>query len=101
MDKHSKVSCFTKCRLGENVVLRLIECLTSSVSSEIFMDSYFTTFRLLTHLGVNNIQATRVLDKNRLCKETILGDKQPQRNVAILNSAHQAKKQCNLLTVVG
>ena len=63
-------------RLGENVVLRLIECLTASVSFDIFMDKYFTSFRLLTHLGVNNSQATCVLNKNRLRKCTIIGDKQ-------------------------
>ena len=64
------------------------------------MDNYLTSFHLLTHLGVNNIRATRVLNKNRLCKCTITGDKQPQnkRNVATLNSAYQAKKQCNFDT---
>ena len=65
MGKHSKVSPSAKWRLGENVVLQLMECvLTPSVSFEIFMDNYFTSFRLLTHLGVNNIRATRVLNKN-------------------------------------
>ena len=66
MVKHCKVSSSTKWRLRENVVLRLMECLTPSVSFDIFMDNYFTFFRLLTHLGVNNIWATRVLNKNRL-----------------------------------
>ena len=57
-----------------------------------YMNSYFTSFRLFMHLGVNNICATGVLNKNRLQKCTI-GDKQLQkRNVATLNSAHQAKK---------
>ena len=77
MGKHSKVSHSTIRRLGENVVLRLMECLTPSVSFDIFVDNYFTSFRLLTHLGVSNIQATRVLT---------------------LNSTHQAKKQCNFDT---
>ena len=79
MGKHSKVSSSTIWRLGENVVLRLMECLTPSVSFDIFMDNYFTSFRLLTHLGVNNIRATRVLNKNRLRKCTIIGDKQMQK----------------------
>ena len=57
-----------------------------------YMNSYFTSFRLFTHLGVNNICAKDVLNKNRLQKCTI-GDKQPQKkNVATLNSAHQVKK---------
>ena len=95
MVKHSKVYSSTKWRLRENVVLRLMECLTPSVNFDIFMDNYFTFFRLLTHLGVNNIRATRVLSKNRLRKCTIIGDKQlEKRNVATLNNAHQAKRQC-------
>ena len=73
MGKHSKVSSSTKWRLGENVVLRLMESLTLSVRFDIFIDNYFTSFRLLTHLGVNNIQATLVLHKNKLRKCPIIG----------------------------
>ena len=69
----------TKWRLGEKVVLRLMECLTPSVSFNIFMDNYFTSLRMLTHLGINNIRATLVLNKNRLHKCTIIGDKQLQK----------------------
>ena len=39
-----------------------MECLPPTVSCHIFMDNYFTSFCLLTHLGVNNIQATGVLN---------------------------------------
>ena len=64
------------------------------------MDNYFTSFCLLTHLGVNNIRVTDVLNKNRLRKCTIIGDKQLQkkkeRGHFEQRSAHQAKKQCNL-----
>ena len=67
------------------------------------MDNYFTSFRLLTHLGVNNIRETGVLKnkkkKNRLLKCTIIGDKQLQKKGRAhfeQRSAHQAKKQCNL-----
>ena len=70
--------------------------LTPSVSFDIFIDKYFTSFRLFTHLGVNNVRATRVLNKNSLRKCTIIADKQLQKkkkkNVATLNSAYQAKK---------
>ena len=76
MGKHSKVSSFTKWRLEENIVLRLMKCLTPSVSFDIFMDNYFTSFCLFTHLGVNNIRGTRVLNENRLHKYTIIGNKQ-------------------------
>ena len=79
MGKYSKVSSSSKWRLGENVVLGLMECLTPSVSFNIFMDNYFTSFCLVTLLGVNNIRATRVLNKNRLRKCTIIGDKQLQK----------------------
>ena len=65
-----------KWRLQENVILLLMECLTPSVSFDVFMDNYFTLFRLLTNLGVNNIWATRVLNKNSLHKCTIIGDEQ-------------------------
>ena len=81
MGKQSKVSRSTKGELGKNVVLQLMECLTSRVSFEIFIDNYFPSFRLPTHLVVNNIRATRVLNKNRLRKCTIIRDKQlPKKN---------------------
>ena len=79
MGKHSKVSSFTKWRSGENVVLRMMECLTATVSFDIFMDNYFTSFRLLTLLEVNNIPEIRVLNKNRLRKCTIIGEKPLQK----------------------
>ena len=41
--------------LGKNTFLRLIECIPAIVSYHIVMDNYFTSFRLLIHLGVNNI----------------------------------------------
>ena len=50
-----KVPLLAKWRLGENFVLRLMESLTPTVSFDIFIDNYFTPFRLLTHLGVNKI----------------------------------------------
>ena len=60
------------------------------------MDNYFTSFCLLSHLGVNNILATGVLNKNRLRKWTITGEKQLQKKERGYFAAHQAKKQCNL-----
>ena len=73
MGKQSKLSSSTEWRLGENVVLQLMECLTPIVNSEIFMNNCFTSFRLLTHLGANNIRAACVLNKNGLRKCTSLG----------------------------
>ena len=54
-------------------------CLTSTFSFDIFMDNYLTDFCLLTHLGVNNITATGVLNKNSLRECTIIRDKQLQK----------------------
>ena len=48
-----------------------MEYLTPTVSFDIFMDTYFKSFRLLTQLGENNIRGTRVLKENRLRKCTV------------------------------
>ena len=73
-----------------------MECLTPGASFDTFMGNYFTTFRLLTHLGVNNIRATRMLSRNRLRKCTTTGDKHlEKRNAATMNSANKAKVMCN------
>ena len=71
--------------------------LNSNFKFKYIYDNYFTSFGLLTHLGVNNIRAAGVLNKNGLGKCTVIGGKQLQNewNVTTLNSAHQAKKQCN------
>ena len=47
-----------------------MENLTPSVSFDKFIDNYLTFFRLITHLGINNIRATCVLNKNMLRKIT-------------------------------
>ena len=43
------------------------------------MNNYFTSFCLPTHLEINRIRATGVLNKNNLCKCTIIADKQLQK----------------------
>ena len=73
--KGKQLVSLTKWGLGENVVLRLMECLTPSFIFDIFMDDHFSSFRLLNHLGVNNIRATVKLNKNRLRKCTTIVDK--------------------------
>ena len=77
--KRKQVASSTRWRLGENVVLLLMECLTSTVSFDIFMGNYFTSIRLLTYIGIDNIRVTGVLNKNRLRKYTIIGDQQLQK----------------------
>ena len=76
-----------------------MECLTPSVRFNIFMDNYFKFFRLLTHLGVNDIRATRVLSKNRFRNCTIIGDKQLQEKE--LGHFEQRTSSSVVLTVVG
>ena len=56
MSKHSKIFPTVIWRLGENVILRLIKCLTPSVSFDTFMGNYFTSFRLLTHLDLTTYE---------------------------------------------
>ena len=93
MSKYSKVFSSTKWRLGENVALWLMECLTSSVSFDIFMDNYFTSFRLLTHLGVNNIRATQM--------HYHWGQTDAKKGTWLLSTAHIKQKSSVTLTVVG
>ena len=45
------------------------------------MNNYSTSFRKLTHLGVNNIRLADVFNKSRLHSCTIIGDKQLQKKV--------------------
>ena len=75
-----------------------MECSTPTVTFDIFMDYYFTFFRLLTHHGVNNIRATGVLNKNRLHKGTIIRDSscKKNQNVATLNSAAHIKQKSSV-----
>ena len=74
-----------------------MECLTPTVSFHLSIDNYFASFCLfclLTHLGVNNIRARGVVNKNSLCKYTIIGDKQLQKKELDhfqQRNAHQAK----------
>ena len=60
--KEKQVASSTKWGFRENLVLRLMECLTPTFSFDIFIDNYFTSFRLFPHLEVNNIRATGVLN---------------------------------------
>ena len=98
--QHRKqVASFTKWGFGEKVVLWLMEYLPPILSCHISLDKYFPTFCLLTHLAAKNIRARGVLNKNRLYKYTIIGDKQQQKKgyVVALNITHQARKTVHIL----
>ena len=76
-----------------------MEYLPPILSCHISLDKYFPTFCLLTHLAAKNIRARGVLNKNRLYKYTIIGDKQQQKKgyVVALNITHQARKTVHIL----
>ena len=81
-----QVASCTKWGLGDNVVLQLVEYLTPTVNCHLTV-------------GVNNMRASGVFNKNRLRKYTIIGDKQLQkmeRGHFEKRSTHQAKTLCNL-----
>ena len=86
----------TKWELGENVVLRLMECLISTVSFDIFMDDYSNLFVCSLTLElttfVQQICSTKIGYTNAIPLET---NSCKKRKAATLNSAHQAEKQCN------
>ena len=76
-----------------------MQCSTPTFNLDIFTDNYFTSFGLLSHVGVSDIQPKGVLNKNRLRKCTITGQKQLQkkeRSYFEQRNANQTNKQCNL-----
>ena len=50
VQKEKQVAFSTKRGLGDNVVPWLMECLTPTVSFDLFMDTYFTSLRLFVCL---------------------------------------------------
>jgi len=57
--------------LGETVVLSLMDVLPSDTCYRVFMDNFFTSFRLLQFLAKNNIRASGTVRENRLGDCTI------------------------------
>ena len=79
-----------------------MQCSTPTFNLDIFTDNYFTSFGLLSHVGVSDIQPKGVLNKNRLRKCTTLGKNScKKRNAVILNSAAQIKQTSSVTCVVG
>ena len=97
--KGKQVASSTKWGLGDNVVLRLMECLTPTVSFDLFMDNYFTSFRLFVCLPTlelttfeQEVCSTKIGYANTLSSGT---NSCKKRNVATLNSAaHIKQKRC-------
>ena len=91
----------TRGGLENNNVLQFMECLTPTVSFNLFTDNYFTYFRLficLPNPGVSNIQARCVFNKNSSRKNIINGENNcKKRNVITFNSAaHIKQKHCEI-----
>ena len=94
-----QVASCTKWGLGDNVVLRLMECLTPAVSCHLFMANYFTSFRLFVSLPTLEL----TICEQVVCSTKIgyantpsLGINSCKRwNVATLKSAvHSKQKRC-------
>lgn len=85
--------------LGEHVVLDLLEELPRGASYHVFIDNFFTSFRLHYHLHNNNIQATGVIRSNRLGRCSI----QPQKSLEkkARGFFDQRTDDAGVLTVVG
>ena len=92
MGKHSEVSSFSEWRLGKNVVLRPMECLTPTAKFDIFIT--------ILHLFVSQPTLEFTTFEQQVCSTTKMYHNLEQTaskkwNMATLNSAHQTKKQCN------
>ena len=67
-----------------------MKCLPQRVSYHVYMDNYFTSFRLLAHFSEHNIHATGVLKEKKLAMCEVTSDKQLEKKPKRL---HRAKKK--------
>ena len=82
-----------------------MECLTPTVSFDLFMDNYFTSFRLFVCLPTLELRIfeqevclTKIGYVNTLLPGT---NSCKKRNVATLNSAVHVKQKCCVTCVAG
>jgi Transposase IS4 len=85
--------------LGELVVLDLLEELPRESSYHIFIDNFFTSFRLLDHLRCNGIRATGVIRSNKLRQCPIESTKSLEKKAR--GFFDQRTDNRNSLTIVG
>lgn len=85
--------------LGEQVVLDLLEELPHETSYHIFIDNFFTSFRLLDHLHANGTRATGVIRSNKLSQCPIESAKSLEKKSRGFFDQRTDNK--NSLTVVG
>ena len=86
----------TKWGLGENFVLRLMECLTATFSFDVFTDNYFTFFVCFPTLEITTFEQQVCSAKIGYANAVSLGTSScKKKKKATLNSTHRAKKQSN------
>ena len=100
--KGKQVASSTKWRLRDNVVLRLMECFTPTVSFDLLMDNYFTSFRLFVCLPTlelttfkHEVCTTKIGYANTLLSGTNR-HKKKECGHCEQRSAHQSKILCYL-----
>lgn len=54
--------------LGEEVVINLLQVLTTKSAHKVYFDNFFTTYKLLVHLKNEGYQATGTIRENRMMK---------------------------------
>ena len=92
----------TRWGLREKLVLDLMEYLPQRLSFHVHMDNYFTSFRLLAHLGEHNIHATEVLNKNKLTKCDIITDKNHEKKArGYTEQKTSTNRSSKKITIVG
>ena len=103
--KGKQVASSTKWGLGDNVVLRLMECLIPAVSFNLFMGNYFSPFRLSLCLPTlalttfeQEVRSTKIGYANTLSSGT---NSYKKKNVAALNSGGHIKQKCRITCVTG
>ena len=103
--KGKQVASSMKWGLVDNVVLRLMECLAPTVSFNLFMDNYFTFFRLFVCSPTlvlttyeQEVCSRKIVYANILSSEINTCKK---RNVATLNSAAHDQQKCCVTCVAG
>ena len=103
--KEKQFASSTKWGLGDNVVLRPMECLTPTVSFYLFMDNYFTSFCHFVCLPTlelttfeQEVCSTKIGYAKTISSET---NSCKKRNVATLNSAAHVKQKHSVTCVTG
>ena len=66
-------------RLGDDVVVTLLEVLPKDVLHDVYFDNYIMSLPLMEQLVTNNIRATGTLNKIKLLKMPIISPGGPGR----------------------